>query len=324
MYTGKVCFSMDRCVNVMDAAHFLGVEVLESCCAGYINTTLSIENCCENVAFAHRKNFQVLLENCLSFMFTHAVEVIKLPQFKELPVEVLLAFLNSSNVCAEEIGLFLATVEWCKHQSSQNTEITKGIFQIIRYPLISKSDLIHKVRPVQEIDSVLYTAALEYHLLPDEYAGPPEQIDPRSPFFEVISVTPGNVTLEKNNNKTVISRIGSNSWRASCAIKVFPIQNKPLKFSLYTETCRDANYIRLSLRSVRFENIPYEGNNISGFTAAHLRRGEDTNVAVSLSGPGSAIITIGSKSQTALLVKDTPLFLCIYLYYAGDKLVISH
>ncbi|XP_065887539.1 kelch-like protein 26 [Dysidea avara] len=323
MYTGKVCFSMDRCVDILDAAHYFGVEILESCCADYIETTLAIENCCENVTVAHKKNIQVLVAKCLSFMFNHAVELIKLPQFKELPVDVLLAFLESSDVCAEEIEIFLAAVDWYKHQGSQNSEVTnKGIFQLVRYPLISKSDLIHKVRPVEEIDSVLYTAALEYHLLPEEYAGPPEQIKPRCPFFEVISVTPSTVTLEKNKDKTVISRIGSRSWRELCVIKVTPFQQNPLKFTLCLEAYCDRSYIVFSLKSVKFESIPRDRNDVNGFNAMHLKQGEATDVTVSYSGPSKVVVNIGLQSQS-VTVRDTSVFLCIYFYNPGDKLVIS-
>ena len=78
-------------------------------------------------------------------------------------------------------------MEQYKHQDGHNSKVTKSVFQLVRYPLISKSDLIHKIRPVQEIDPVLYTTALEYHLLSEEYFGSPKLINPRRfPPFEII------------------------------------------------------------------------------------------------------------------------------------------
>ena len=48
----------------------------------------------------------------------------------------------------------------------------KKVFQQIRYPLISVSDLLEKVRPTKCADSGLYTSALEFHHMPSEYDGP--------------------------------------------------------------------------------------------------------------------------------------------------------
>ena len=90
--------------------------------------------------------------------------------------------------------------------------------------------------------------------------------------------------------------------------------------------CLDAfkhNNVRFYVKSTELQDIPYEGSTI-GFSASYLRRGEVTGVTVTWSSPSVATVTIGSKSQSVSLYKETSLFLCIYLYRSGDKLVISH
>ena len=106
MYTGKVCFDMDKCLCVLKAANYFGIETFESCCVDYINATFSVENCCQTATFAHSNNFQLLKDKCLSYMFTEAVELIKSPQFKTLHADLLSAFLKSSNVHACEIDVY--------------------------------------------------------------------------------------------------------------------------------------------------------------------------------------------------------------------------
>ena len=332
MYTGAAVFGMNMCMKLLEAANYFGVHVLEARCVECINDTLDIENCCQIVTFAHSKDFKSLVEKCFLFMFIHAVEFIKSPQFKDMPFEILLTFLESTDIRAPEIDLFQAVVDWYKHQNCQLSDITKSIFRLIRYPLISKHDLIHTVKKVKEIDSALYTSALEYHLEPEEYTGDIEQIIPRQPSFEVISVTPDTVELRKTKNEIEIARIGATGWKGLCAVKVCPLEGKSVRFGLCLKSVSfDSNAIQFVLRSTSFESLTCERYN-GGFSAKFLRRGEQqgeqTEVSVSLSG-SRAIAKIGSQvhgsqSLSASSYKDSPYYLCIYLHNSGDRLVISY
>ena len=323
MYTGAAVFGLNMCMKLLEAANYFGVNVLEVRCVECINDTLNIENCCQIVTFAHSKGFKSLVEKCFSFMFVHAVEFIKSPQFKDMPFEILLTFLESTDIRAPEIDLFMAIVVWYKHQNCQLSDITKSIFRLIRYPLISKHDLIHTVKKVKEIDSALYTSALEYHLEPEEYSGDLEQIIPRQPSFEVISVTPDTVELGKTKNEIEVTRVGATGWKGLCAVKVCPLEGKSVRFGLCLKfTSFDSNAIQFVLRSTNFENLTSERYN-GGFSAKFLRRGEQTEVSVSQSG-SRATAKIGSQSLSVSSYKDSPYYLCIYLHNSGDNLVISY
>ena len=98
MYTGAAVFGMNMCMKLLEAANYFGVNVLEARCVECINDTLNIENCCQIVTFAHSKDFKSLVKKCFSFMFIHAVEFIKSPQFKDMPFEILLTFLESTDI----------------------------------------------------------------------------------------------------------------------------------------------------------------------------------------------------------------------------------
>ena len=323
IYTGAACFGINMCMKLLEAAHYFGVDVLEVRCVECINDTLGIDNCCQIVTFAHSKGFQLLVEKCFSFMFVHAIDFIKSPQFKDMPFDILFTFLESSDIRAAEIDLFVAVVEWYKHQSHELSDITKSIFRLIRYPLISKHDLIHTVKKVKEIDSALYTSALEYHLEPEEYSGDLEQIISREPSFEVISVTPNTVKLRRSKDKIEITRIGASGWKGLCAVKVCPSEGKPVHFGLCLKLSSiDISGIQFVLRSASFDSLACDNHN-GGLNAKFLRRGEEMEVFVSRSG-SRANAKLGSQSLNVNSYKDFPYYLCIYLCYPDDKLVISY
>ena len=323
MYTGTVCFSTSMCMKLLEAANYFGVDVLEARCVECINETLDIDNCCQIITFAHRKGFQLLVEKCFSFMFVHAIDFIKSPQFKDLPLDIIFAFLESSDIRAAEIDLFVAVVEWYKNQNHELSDMTKSIFRLIRYPLISKHDLIHTVKKVKEIDSGLYTSALEYHLEPEQYSGDLEQIISREPSFEVISVTPNTVKLQWSKDEIEITRVGASGWKGLCAVKVCPLEGKSVHFGLSLKlSSSDVNGIQFVLRSASFDSLACD-KYIGGLNAKFLRRGEEMDVFVSLGG-SRATAKLGSQSLNVSSYKDFPYYFCIYMCYPDDRVVISY
>ena len=81
----------------------------------------------------------------MQYKIVNAIEVIKSSQFKGMPFEVLLTFLESVDIHAPEIDLFLQL--WSGATSRfELFDITKSIFRSIRYPLISKHNLICVVK----------------------------------------------------------------------------------------------------------------------------------------------------------------------------------
>ena len=322
MYTGAASFDVNQCMKLLEAANYFGVSILEVCCTECIDNTLDIETCCQVITFAHSKDLKLLVDKCFSFLFIHAIDVIKSPQFKDIPFDILLTFLESTDVHAPEIDLFLAVTEWYKHQDEQLPDITKSVFRSIRYPLISKHDLIHAVKKVKEIDSALYTSALEYHLEPEEYSGSLEQITPRQPCFEVISVTPDTVKLKKTRNETIICRVGENGWKGLCAVKVYPLEGKPVRFGLFLKPkpkSYNYNAIQFVLRSTSFYTLDCERHS-GGINAGFLRQDSESEVSISLSDRG---ITAKIGSQ-ALYAQHSPCYFCIHMHNSDDELVISY
>ena len=76
---------------------------------------------------------------------------------------MILAFVKSYNLEVREADLFLAVTRWYEHQEDVlSADDKKQIFWLIRYPLMTSTDLLRKVKPSQLVDENLYTAALEY------------------------------------------------------------------------------------------------------------------------------------------------------------------
>ena len=113
---------------------------------------------------------------------------------------MLLKFYQSSDLSVKETNLFLAVVDWCLHQKANITDgIIKKVFQQIRYPLILASDLLEKVHPTKLVDLLLYTAAPNFHHMPNKCDGPKTQLVRRKSHndFNVVNLTTSTIAVNK-------------------------------------------------------------------------------------------------------------------------------
>ena len=321
MYTGKIEMDSENCFSILEAARYFGVAVLENNCADFIVALLNNENCCAIASFAYDKKFDALLEKCLTFMYSNAHKVTEELSFNSLPSELLLKFCQSSNLCVKEICLFLAVIEWCQHQNANISEDTlKLVFQQIRYPLISVSDLLEKVRPTEFADSILYTKALEFHLMPSKYDGPKMQLVRRKAIdFKVINFTTTTMTVKEDGPLVSITKKSfSNGWNALCAMQTILTEQHPVNFKFVVKHSNgDRSGFQIVVRSCLESNLSAVqhsgGIDVSGFTI-----GEEVNGTITMKG--SAITsTLGHKTVTTTKYQDT-IFLCVYSYYVNNSI----
>ena len=319
LYAGKIEVDSESCLSILEAAHYFNVTVLEKKCSDFIAASLDIENCCTIATFANNKKFDGLLEKCLTFMYSKAYKVIKGASFKTLPSELMLKFCQSSDLCIKEINLFVAVVEWCQHQKTNiPDDIIKTVLQQIRYPLISVSDLLEKVRPTKFADTVLYTSALEYHHIPNKYDGPHIQLVRRKSAagFCFFNLTTTTMTISEDGSITRTSR--SNKWDGLCAAQVFLTEQHPVhfKFLLKHAHYSDHSGIQIVTRSCSKSDLSPD-NYSGGMSGRDFTIGEEVDGVITIGG-GKITTTIGQKTMTTTKGCDT-IYLCIYLNYPDNS-----
>ena len=324
LYTGKIEVDSENCLSILEAAHYFNVTILEKKCSDSIAASLDHENCCTIATFADDKKFDGLLEKCLTFMYSNADKVIKGESFKTLSSELMLKFCQSSDLCVKEINLFVAVVEWCQHQKANTPDETiKIVLQQIRYPLISVSDLLEKVRPTKFADSVLYTSALEFHHMPSTYDGPKIQLakrKSRSAGFCFFNLTTNTMTITEDGSITRTSR--SRGWDGLCAAQVYPTEQRPVYFKfLLKHSHSDRSGIQIVTRSCSKGSLSpgdYSGSMDGRYFLPNI--GEEVDGAITMEG-GKITTTIGNKTITTTKEYDT-IYLCVYLYFPDNSVTL--
>ena len=234
IYTGKLEVNSDNCYKILEAANYFNIDMLESRCVDFIVTLLSSENCCSIACFAAEKSIDSLLEKCNRYMknsFFHISKIVCTPEFKHLPLQSIIEICNSSDIYIKEIDLFLAIKEWVSNQSLLPKDAKEKIFKLIRYPLISSTDLIEKVGPTELVDPSIFKVALQYRLSSRKrFKGLQDQIKLRQYFFDFHLLYSSGMFIKQDAKGTLITK--RKGLSCVCFSNVFDThtQSNPIKF----------------------------------------------------------------------------------------------
>ncbi|XP_065888362.1 BTB/POZ domain-containing protein 9-like isoform X2 [Dysidea avara] len=233
IYTGHVQTTLEKRCYLLQAARYFAIDKLIKLCSNSIGNVLDLDNFSSVVEFAVEHKFDFLLERCLKFIETEAKKVVFTEGFISLRLTVVLTVTKSSKLKIGELNLFLAIVEWSKHQQDKLSEDDiKAVFKQIRYPLIWKSDLLNSVFPTEMADPDLYNSALKY-LNGDEYDGPQEQLELRCCFFKVHAIR--DTYVESTPRGTLVTMTGRSG--CVCCFQVFPEEDNPILFKVLLNRC---------------------------------------------------------------------------------------
>ena len=236
MYTGQVKATPDECRGLLLAARYFNVVTLEAKCIDTIAVSLNDLNCCKFTIFAVVQQLDMLLKQCYVYMQNNINKIINTPEFKCLPAESITEICNNSELCIKELDLFFAVQEWSEYQkASLPAETIKSIFQLIRYPLIHITNLIEMVGPSNQADPCLYKTALEYHILPNNFSGPQDQITILKYYFDFHTTSPGMLIKHSPKSTLIANQSEGPGQSCKCFVDINPTESDPMKFKLHVK-----------------------------------------------------------------------------------------
>lgn len=147
IYTGRATLTDEKeevLLDFLSLAHKYGFPELEDSTSEYLCTILNIQNVCMTFDVASLYSLPKLTCMCCMFMDRNAQEVLSSEGFLSLSKTALLNIVLRDSFAAPEKDIFLALLNWCKHNSNENHA---EIMQAVRLPLMSLTELLNVVRP---------------------------------------------------------------------------------------------------------------------------------------------------------------------------------
>ncbi|ELW66091.1 BTB/POZ domain-containing protein 9 [Tupaia chinensis] len=147
IYTGRATLTDEKeevLLDFLSLAHKYGFPELEDSTSEYLCTILNIQNVCMTFDVASLYSLPKLTCMCCMFMDRNAQEVLSSEGFLSLSKTALLNIVLRDSFAAPEKDIFLALLNWCKHNAKENHA---EIMQAVRLPLMSLTELLNVVRP---------------------------------------------------------------------------------------------------------------------------------------------------------------------------------
>jgi len=213
-----------------------------------------------------------------------------------------------------------------EHQEHLSETVVKSIFKEIRYPLISEVDLFSKVRPTKLADSYLYSAALEYHIFPDQYEGPSIQITNRKLVPQNIKYINANylcMVVCENDGLNICKTDGVYGWNALCAILVCPTSRQPVCFKIVVIQAldNDSGHLYLATQS-HDDRVPHfqVDRTMGGMELHNLCDGQEIDGVVSVRGDDVVTTINGVTNYTT---NTGIIYFCIHMFNQNDEILFS-
>ena len=312
MYTGQVEVNPDEYCGLLLAARYFNIVALEAKCIDMIASSLNDLNCCKFTIFAAEQQLDVLLKQCYVYMQSNMDKIINSPDFKCLPAESMIEMCNNSELCVKELDLFFAVQEWSEHQKASLSEETiKEIFKLIRYPLIHIANLIEMVGPSSQADPYLYKSALEYHILPNNFNGPQDQIKIRKYYFDFSTTSPS--MLIKHGPKGTL--IANEQLRpCKCFTDIYPTESSPVRFKLYLKCFGE-------IRLLVGYQLPNDYASYARINVSRLPLHQEVDGCISLK-ENHLCIGVGNESARIVLV-DVAIKFGVYMKSKAGEVQIT-
>jgi len=167
-------------------------------------------------------------------------------------------------------------------------------------------------------DSVIYTAALEYHLLPEKYKGPINQIKIRK--YQPHDIKFINMTVIENSDGIQI--FNTNKRNGLSAILVYPTQLQPACFKIVLQqvnTVSGCIYLVTCSYSSRYCLLQVN-DCASGVGFHNFYAQQEINGVISVTGD---CISTTLNKITKIMLRHSVAYLCIHMDHQDDTLHFS-
>uniref|UniRef100_A0A182JVX0 BTB domain-containing protein n=1 Tax=Anopheles christyi TaxID=43041 RepID=A0A182JVX0_9DIPT len=149
IYSGSLSLKEMKEKDILDTlglAIQYGFTSVENAIINYLSLNLTINNVCAMLDACRLFGIDDLLSVCDEFVDQQARDVMKHETFQNLTFESLCRLLDRDSFDAPEVDVFNAVHKW--YQARQdNLDQYKVIYDKVRFPLLSHSDLVTVVRP---------------------------------------------------------------------------------------------------------------------------------------------------------------------------------
>ncbi|XP_037926856.1 kelch-like protein 17 [Hermetia illucens] len=173
-YTGEITITEDNVQVLLPASSLLQIQSVREACCKFLLRQLHPSNCLGIRSFADAHSCKELHTRSHKYALQNFQQVVGTEEFLLLPFDEVRDLIsnNQLNICSEE-KVFLAVLNWVKHDLAERQQYVSELMTHVRLPLVSRDFLMTCVESEALIRDdpqckELLLEAMKYHLLPEQ------------------------------------------------------------------------------------------------------------------------------------------------------------
>ncbi|XP_049283814.1 kelch-like protein 17 [Anopheles funestus] len=173
-YSGEITITEDNVQVLLPASSLLQIQSVREACCKFLLRQLHPSNCLGIRSFADAHSCKELHSRSHRYALQNFQQVVGTEEFLLLGFNEVQDLISNSqlNICSEE-KVFMAVLNWIKHDLSERKKHISELMSHVRLPLVSREFLMNCVETealVREESHCkeLLLEAMKYHLLPEQ------------------------------------------------------------------------------------------------------------------------------------------------------------
>ena len=184
-YTDEIELNVRLATVLLHPTYKFGVTSLLRKCFEYLLSEMSSDNVCKIMESAHTYNEQSIYDKCLRFIYVNAVDVLKVPNFRDLCKECVTEVVKSDDLLADETQVYDALINWANGEcarsprklqlsDSNRREVLGDMLFYVRFPLIDVNVFSHRISKANVLRADEKIALFQYfhgeiNILPEKF-----------------------------------------------------------------------------------------------------------------------------------------------------------
>lgn len=143
IYSGVIHINCDDAQDILAAADMLELTAVVDLCCKFLISELHPSNCIGMYLFADALSCLELRNKADIFINSHFLDVVQSNEFKDIPVDILITFLQSESLFTDnEFQVFSAAMKWLFEDIDERRKYVYDVLAPVRLPLISQRHLV--------------------------------------------------------------------------------------------------------------------------------------------------------------------------------------
>ncbi len=141
IYSGKIKLDTQTVRDVYEAADMLQFTSITKKCCIFMLRDVNVSSCIDYLVMAKKHSLHDIYYKAENCVFQKFVEVSQMQKFAELPMNLIINFIQGNNLITDENAVLQSICQWIENHAAIDEEQRNGLTDNVRFGLVDKKGI---------------------------------------------------------------------------------------------------------------------------------------------------------------------------------------